>query len=330
MLPHYFGILKGKKKSRYLIAKELHVDISLSATTEELWKVHKDAHEKMRRGETGGKGVSYLELKIELAKRMAQSCRFCEWKCGVDRREKVGVCGVDIRPSVSSYFLHFGEEPVLIPSGTLFFRGCNFKCVYCQNWEISRFPNGPRSNPEELAEIAMELWRSGARNINYVGGDPIPNIHAILESMRYQTANIPQLWNSNFYHTPDSLELILDVIDIWLPDFKYGNNECGMIYSKIPRYFDVVARNHAILSKYKEDTIIRHLVLPGHVECCTYPVLEWIAKNFPTAVVNVMAQYHPDNIVSSKNYPEINRRPSGEEMRKAYNKAKQLNLVLCL
>ncbi len=267
---------------------------------------------------------------MKIAYELLKSCSFCERRCRVNRYDgEIGVCGAGKLPRVSTAFLHMGEEAPLVPSGTIFFAGCPFKCVFCQNYDISQFPeNGTLTTPKELAMIANSLKDKGARNINYVGGDPIPNLHAILESLKYQNRNIAQLWNSNLYNTIESLDLLLDVIDIWLPDFKYGNNQCGKRLSKVNNYFDVVSRNHKIIHDYGGEIIIRHLVLPNHIECCTIPILRWISKNVPNALVNIMEQYRPMwEVPTNKKYKDINRRPSTEEMKKAYEYADRLGIV---
>ena len=131
---------------------------------------------------------------------------------------------------------------ILIPSGTIFFYGCTFKCVFCQNSDISQvwrkmtfLPPHPVT-AEDLATISKQLYAHAVKNINYVGGDPTSDLHIILESMKYHDMNLCLLWNSNFYNTPEALDLLLDVIDLWLPDWKYGNDECAEKYSKIHNY----------------------------------------------------------------------------------------------
>ena len=227
-----------------------------------------------------------------------------------------------------------GEEPVLIPSGTIFFQGCNFGCVFCQNYDISQAWKGKKNiediaqkvNTRELAVVAEKLVDRGAININYVGGDPIPNVHTIVGSLNFQQSNICQLWNSNFYLTNKSLSLIIDFIDFWLPDFKYGNNECGKKYSGIDNYFDFVARNHKrIHDEGSGEICIRHLVMPNHIECCSKPILDYVAKELPKAVMNIMGQFRPQ--FKAFNYEEINRRPTSEEMREVKMYAQKLGII---
>ncbi len=167
------------------------------------------------------------------------------------------------------------------------------------------------------------LARSGCRNINFVGGDPTPDLHVILEGVAICDVNIPLIWNSNLYNSVEAMRLLQGVIDLWLPDFKYWSDECARRLSKVERYREVVTRNLKIAYEWGE-VIIRHLVLPNHLECCTRPILKWIAANLPNALVNVMSQYRPQH--KAYEYKEISRRPTYSEMRMAYRWAEELGL----
>jgi putative pyruvate formate lyase activating enzyme len=173
-----------------------------------------------------------------------------------------------------------------------------------------------------------ELYHQGSSNINFVGGEPTPNIHTIIDGMTNLDCNIAMLWNSDMYASMEAMKLLLEIIDIWLPDFKYGNNSCARRLSNIPRYFEVVARNHKIAYE-NGDMIIRHLVLPNHFECCTKPVLDWIAKNCPNCLVNVMGQYRPDYKVIEypDKYPDVSRTLNEDEIQRAYQYAEKLGLA---
>ncbi len=341
-LSRYRDIIDNKRWAKYLLAKDVCCDTDLEASSDELWERHKALsleHEdyvrtvdkegiEFRRDEVDG--VSLLSIKAELAHRILQSCHFCERKCGVNRtKDEKGWCKLDADSWVSSYFLHSGEEAPLVPSGTIFFASCCFGCVFCQNEDISTNPNAGRVvSAQELADIAEHLYQDGALNINYVGGDPIPNTHTIVESMLYQSSNVTQLWNSNLYCSMETMKLLSDLIDVWLPDFKYGNNECGRRLSGVTEYFDIVSRNHKIAYEHGE-VIVRHLVMPNHVECCTIPILEWIAENMPLCMVNIMGQYRPEHKVRRRpqEYPDISRRVNQSELKRAFEKADELGVV---
>jgi putative pyruvate formate lyase activating enzyme len=340
----YKGIIDDKQVARYLIAKTIDCDFDSSDSIEKLENLLKekslefkailkrDAEEIKNRPSSSN---SYIMLSETLANKYLESCIFCERQCEVNRIDgNKGFCLISKDSFVSSAFLHMGEEAPLIPSGTIFFQGCNFGCVFCQNYDISQSWKGKRElgdvaqgiDVKSLADIAEKLAKRGAMNINYVGGDPIPNIHTIIGSLNFQTTNITQLWNSNFYLSDKALSLIIDLIDFWLPDFKYGNNLCGKKYSGVENYFNFVSRNHKrIHDKGSGEIIIRHLVMPGHIECCSKPILDYIAKELSNAVVNIMGQYRPQ--YHSFNYPEINRRPTSQEMQEVKNYASSLGIL---
>ena len=345
----YMRVMLGEAPAKFVMARRFPVDLEgdpWEADTETLWRVHEKAAEDFRRMyrrvREGSEefrdlprdpGVSLLHVKAVLAHRLASPCILCERRCKVERAlGRIGACRIDYGTYVHSAFLHLGEEAPLVPSGTIFYGGCNFSCVFCQNYDVSQTAPraGMRVDAVRLAEIQDALARKGARNINHVGGDPTPSMHTIMESLLYVESSVPQLWNSNFYMSLEAMELLVDVIDIWLPDFKYGNNKCAFRLSAIPRYFEVVTRNLKIAVEHG-DMIIRHLVMPNHLECCTRPVLEWIARNLPKdrVLVNIMDQYTPMHRVARRPrlWPDIARRPTREEVEEAYRLADELGLA---
>ncbi|MHA1343138.1 MAG: radical SAM protein [Promethearchaeota archaeon] len=340
----YKGIIEGTQIPRYLIAKSLECNYNSNDSIENLEKLFKKKSnefkellkeniEDIKKRKITSK--SFINLAKILSNKYLQECIFCERQCKINRAAgEKGFCLISKDSYISSAFLHMGEEAPLIPSGTIFFQGCNFGCVFCQNYDISQSWKGKRNlediaqkvDGKKLALIADGLVEKGAININYVGGDPIPNIHTIIDSLNYQTKNICQLWNSNFYLTEKALSLIIDFIDFWLPDFKYGNNKCGEKYSGVKNYFEIIARNHKIIhDNGSGEIIIRHLVMPGHVECCSKPILDYVAKEIPKCVVNIMQQYRPQ--FKAFKYPEINRRPTSEEILEVRDYADKLGIL---
>ncbi|MFX0076639.1 MAG: radical SAM protein, partial [Candidatus Hermodarchaeota archaeon] len=342
--PRYRGIIDDKEVARYIIAKSLSCEFDSNSTTEQLEillkeksiefnEVLKKPTEEIKERKIASK--NYIDLTEQLALRYLEECIFCERQCSVNRIDgEKGFCLLSKDSYVSSAFLHMGEEAPLIPSGTIFFQSCNFGCVFCQNYDISqkwkerkRIEDvAQKVDVKQLAALADRLVAKGAININYVGGDPIPNIHTIVGSLQHQTSNITQLWNSNFYLSDKALSLIIDLMDFWLPDWKWGNNECGKKYSGIDRYFDVIARNHKrIHDEGSGEIIIRHLIMPNHVECCSKPILDYVAKELSKVVVNLMGQYRSE--WKAKNFPEIDRRPTMAEIHTVKNYADDLGIL---
>ncbi|HUV25469.1 MAG TPA: radical SAM protein [Methanomassiliicoccales archaeon] len=338
-LARYWDILEGRSRASYLSLRSHGVEFSSDCTTDELWNIHAKEMDRFRREEhTGDHTTSLLDLKEEIAQRILISCQLCERRCQADRTAgKRGHCGV-LEPRISSEFIHLGEEPPLVPSYTIFFAGCTFDCVFCQNYDISTDPaSGISFEPEVLADLIERRFETitlgrysmmeKARNVNWVGGDPTPNLPYILTVLKQCNANIPQVWNSNMYLTPESMAILDGVIDLYLTDFKYGNDECAERLSNASRYWEVATRNHLEASRQAE-VIVRHLVLPNHVECCSFPVLEWLADKIPGVMVNVMAQYRP--VYRAKEHRDISRHLGNEEYQAALGKAKDLDLILVI
>jgi len=243
------------------------------------------------------------------------------------------------------------------------------RCAFCQNGDISTDKdNGEEVDARTLAAMAWRLRREGCHNINWVGGEVVIHLHAIVDAIAllgrgfrptcteidrtrstradrwffvgevpgaadYDAGfNAPMLWNSNFFMTPESMKILRILIDVWLPDLKFGPGRCAMMLAKTPWYWETVTGNIALLKEWGEDFTIRHLVMPNHVECCTYPVLDWIAEHAPAAPVNVMAQFHPENFCDPASsqyqdkYVEIARRPTGPELDTSWHRARTLGL----
>ena len=287
------------------------------------------------------------------------------------RGAKLGACKLAAETRVSSHFHHRGEELVYRGthgSGTIFFTSCNMRCAFCQNGDISTDRlNGEAVSARMLATMAWVLRAEGCHNINWVGGDPTIHLHTILEAIallptldpkphdveaamatkadwfsRWRASaagalfegafNAPMLWNSNFFQSEEAMKLLRLTMDVWLPDFKFGPGRCAIELARTGWYWETLTANLVKLAQWDEDFTIRHLVMPGHVECCTVPVLDWIAEHMPEAPVNIMDQYHPDNYCDSANekfmerYRALSRRPRREEILAAFRHAKARGL----
>jgi len=304
----------------------------LSFKEGDLWAYHDEKVREARRIETdkgpmtgAGRPLStLLDIKIELAMRMLQSCQLCERRCGINRLYGQGACGVDSTSHISSEFLHMGEESELIPSHTIFLEGCNFTCAYCQNWEIATRINGPIVDIQRICSVINLRHRQGSANVNFVGGDPTPHLHTILKIVRCMDSTLPVIWNSNMYMTQEAMKLLDGVIDVYLADFRYGDDEHALRYSGIGNYWAVATRNFLEAAR-QTDVLVRQLVLPGHIECCTRPIVEWCAENLGKTVrFNLMFQYYPEH--RTFNYPEINRTLTSTEVRRAMDIARDAGL----
>lgn len=336
----YHSILKGQMRPSFQSSKSILAEFSPDGNLDDLWRSHSKAT-KSRSEKTSAKAKSLFDLKVVIAQKMLSSCELCERRCKVDRASgHKGKCGV-LEAKIASQFMHHGEERPLVPSYTVFFAGCNFECVFCQNCDISTDPDAGRHisfdlmarRLENLSEVGragfkvtlVREWGEKAKNVNWVGGEPTPNLAYVLEVQRETKSNLPQIWNSNMYMSQESMRLLEGAVDVFLADLKYGNEDCARKYSKVDDYFRVVTRNHKLGAKHA-DLLVRHLMLPGHLECCTIPILDWLAKNVPEAVVNIMDQYRPMHLAHE--YPELMARVSHEEHQSAVLHATELGLSL--
>ncbi len=255
-------------------------------------------------------------------------CNLCPHMCLVDRKNKKrGFCksGENVKIALSSKF--FYEEPCISGtkgSGAVFFSNCNLRCVYCQNYKISKDGKGKEISIKELADIFLDLQEEGVHNINLV----TPTIYALqikeaLILAKKNGLNIPIIYNSSGYENVDTIKELDGFIDVYLPDFKYCSNELGLKYSGVNKYFDFASR--AILEMYrqvgqplldengimKKGLMIRHLILPNEIEN-TKEVLKWIKQNLDNKVfVSIMAQYFPTYM--AKNVEKLNRKLTLQE-----------------
>jgi putative pyruvate formate lyase activating enzyme len=258
------------------------------------------------------------------------NCECCPRKCGANRlKGETGFCGAGAGIRVSHSGLHFGEEPPISGSGgsgTVFFWGCNLRCVFCQNHQISQGPwpeDGATMTADELAAEMIRLQREGAHNINFVSpSHMICQMADAIEMSREMGLSIPIVYNSNGYDSVESLRRIKGLVDIYLPDLKYMDNAAGKRFSAVEDYADTApGAIEEMLDQVGllevdpagvavSGTLVRHLVLPGHLEN-SRKCLRVLAGLNPDIPVSVMSQYSPQHKASF--HQEINRALSEDE-----------------
>jgi putative pyruvate formate lyase activating enzyme len=336
-LARYFAVMQNEKQAKFMIAKKTPADFTGEDTFSKLWTQHSQCQEEFARIEReididpdfpdiSKPDKSLLDLKSEIASRILQNCHFCSRKCGVDRtKNKVGYCRCGNTIEVSSICEHMGEEPELVPSGTIFTMGCTIRCCHCQNWTISQWIEaGYKQEPRELAREVERLRLNGCRNVNLVGGEPTPWLSQWLETFKHVSVNVPIVWNSNAYYSKETADLLASFADVYLLDFKYGLGDCALRISGAPDYWRVCTANHMQAAKHGE-LIIRVLVLPNHLECCTKSILNWIGENLDTETrVNLMFQYRPE--WQAHSIHELRRELTENERRKAVGLAEKAGL----
>lgn len=263
------------------------------------------------------------------------NCRQCPRSCGVDRSNALGYCRAPQQPVIARAALHYWEEPCISGkegSGAIFFSGCVMRCVFCQNSSISRNATGKTVSAKDLAEIMRRLEGEGANNINFV--NPTHYVHAIISALEIYRPNIPIVYNSGGYESKETIRSLKGICDVYLPDYKYADDDLAMKFSNVRDYSTVA---HEAISemitqtgepKYDKrgiilkGTIIRHLILPSHV-INSIKVLKQIAK-LPKTPVSIMAQYTPYNDLSS--FPEIDRKLTQKELDRVINFANKLGI----
>jgi putative pyruvate formate lyase activating enzyme len=284
-----------------------------------------------------------LQQRVEGAHTILEECRLCGRECRVNRLESAdgAVCRTGAKAVVSSFNAHFGEEDPLVGqhgSGTIFFANCNLKCQFCQNYEISQLGEGKEVEAKELAAMMLHLQERGCHNINFVS--PTHVLPQILEGLLTAAENglkVPLVYNTGGYDSLEALRLLDGVVDIYMPDMKYADEEAGRKYSKVKNYPSVnqaaVKEMHRQVGDLVMDDrgvaqrglLVRHLVLP-HDLAGTAQIARFLAEEVsPNTYLNVMAQYRPT--YKAHEYPEIDRGPSPQELQGAVDIALHAGLT---
>lgn len=217
---------------------------------------------------------------LERARAHYRHCLLCEHRCGVDRiAGERGPCKAGAEVRLFRHRIEFGEEPEIVPSHLFYVSGCDLRCAFCIA-EINAFDprRGQLMNAESFRQAVAWGRSRGARNIQWVGGEPTIHLPAILDLMAGSADLPPVVWKSDFHGTPESFELLADVVDVYVADFKFGNDDCASRLARVTNYTSILKRNLAIAAAQK-DLIVRHLLMPGHFDCCFRPVVEWLARS---------------------------------------------------
>ena len=267
-------------------------------------------------------------------------CSLCPRKCGVDREISHGYCGAGLSAKVARAELHMWEEPCISGkngSGTVFFSGCNLRCVYCQNYEISRQNNGAGKeiSDKKLSEVFLRFQEQHANNINLVTPTPyVPNIINALDMVK-DKLHIPTVYNCGGYESVETLKMLDGYIDIYMPDFKYCDSETAKKYSEAPDYPETVTKALEEMHRQtkelewngdllKKGLIVRHLVLP-YQRKQSMKILDLLKETVPQKdmLLSLMSQFTPT--LECKNYPEIDRRITTFEYNSVCDYARKLD-----
>ncbi len=273
------------------------------------------------------------------------TCEVCPNFCRVNRRAgETGRCRTLDKIVVSSADLHFGEESCLVGSGgsgTIFFTACNLSCVFCQNWEISALDRGAAIGEGELVRLMFSLRMRGAENVNLVSPThQAPQIFEAVRRARAEGLAIPIVYNCGGYENPALLRELDSLVDIYMPDFKYGGDTQASSFSGVERYVEYCTASlmemHRQVGDLRMDArgvarrglLVRHLVLPGGISG-SRAVIDFLAELSTDTYLNIMDQYHPAYRASE--YPALSRRPTRTEMDDVigYARSRGMTQVLC-
>lgn len=299
-----------------------------------LWEVHTAVMARLRstRKTSGGHDhdASVLDLKVEMARRILSACTLCAHRCRVDRTAgELGICRLAMEARIAEYFIHIAEESPINPSLVLNLAGCGLRCRFCQQ--------GALLNPAEVVgePFVPGLWDQlethGARSLSFVGGNPSESLYAVLRFLSAAPANwrLPIGWNCHAYETVETVDILNGLVDVYVPDFKYGSETCGRRLSRIPDYPAVATAAVTAMLEQAVPVIVRILVLPGHIECCHRPVLDILATLPRDGLsLSVRGQYCPDWKVTPRD-GELARRttPAEVEMVRAYAREQNLPVL---
>ena len=266
---------------------------------------------------------------------MNNFCLLCPNKCKVDKTKSKGFCGTDDNIVIAKYYLHKFEEPIISGkngSGTIFFCGCALKCVFCQNYELSRCMRGKTISVKELANIFKELESMGAHNINLV--NPTHYSDQIIKALDIYRPNIPIVYNTHGYEKVEVLEKLNDYVDIYLPDIKFFSPTLSQRYTKKSDYFDVASQAIEFMASSKpfvmgEDNmlksgvVVRHLVLPQSISD-SKKILDWFSNIKDKVYINIMSQYTPFGEIDG--FPELQRKLTKREYESVLDYAISLSI----
>jgi putative pyruvate formate lyase activating enzyme len=274
-----------------------------------------------------GKRAAIAGRRAKIARALLADCRFCAHDCRVNRLAgEQGLCHAGAEVRFFSAQVEVSDELELIPTYAVALSGCDLRCAFCITGESSWNARAGQSfNVSSMAEKARRALRNGARTVMLFGGEPTIHLPAALEFVAAMPATAKLVWKTNAHGSPQARELLDGIFDVWLADFKFGNDECAQRLAKISDYGRVVKENLIWASEHSE-LIVRHLLMPGHVECCWLPVAEWLAEHLPGVKVSLGLGFWP--AWQTSRHEELKRAVSITETNRAREIARRYDIRL--
>ncbi|MHC4212060.1 MAG: radical SAM protein [Planctomycetota bacterium] len=263
--------------------------------------------------------------RSDQALKALRNCKLCPRNCRVNRKNgEKGYCGLYDSAHCFREMLHLHEEQMLVPSHQIYFAGCNLRCQFCSVSEWNEEPfAAPIMDIDQLIKAIAHRKSEGAKNINLLGGEPAVSLAGILELLAKIPPETQVVWNSNMFYSDIVNELTEGLIDVYLADIKCGNDKCAQKLLGVDNYLQTVKKNTLWATEHAS-VIVRHLILPGHTECCLKPVLAWLGEELPHTDLSLRGNYVPP--------AEINSAPAdylkAEQLQRAEDLAGNLGLNL--
>jgi putative pyruvate formate lyase activating enzyme len=241
------------------------------------------------------RGLSRSKLagaRVAQAYAALTECRLCEHRCGVNRlKGECGLCKAGPRARVFSAQVEVADELAVIPTYAIALSGCDLRCEFCitrtQSWNPRA---GEWFDPAKVANRAEAELADGARTVMILGGEPTIHLPAVLEFIAALPDEATLVWKTNAHASVEALALLDGLVDVWLPDYKFGNDECARRLARVTDYSRIVQTN---LRRMSGLMIVRHLLMPGHIECCWRPIAEWLAEELPELKVSLRDGFWP-------------------------------------
>ena len=283
--------------------------------------------EKIEAAVQTGTRSALARKRAAVAKAMLANCHLCEHHCGVNRLVAPGGrCHAGAEPRFFSAQVEVSDELELIPTFAIALSGCDLRCDFCITGAESWNPRaGEKFNAGAMAAKAKAAMGNGARTVMVLGGEPTIHLPAALELVAALPESARLVWKTNAHGSAEARELLDGLFDVWLADFKFGNDACARRLAGVPDYGRIV-RENLVWANERSELIVRHLLMPGHVECCWRPVAEWLAENLPDVKVNLRSGFWP--AWHAARHTELRGPVAADETARAFAFARQVGLNL--
>jgi putative pyruvate formate lyase activating enzyme len=257
------------------------------APTRDLWELHDTLCRSLRSSSVRFSPhlpdtTSLLDLKVELAERLLSNCGLCIRRCGVDRLQgETGYCRLGRTVQVGAYAMLYNEGSFVgSPTFSVFIRGCSLRCSYCYRPEDWDPDSHLEMDTQDLASLLDSAATSGARSWHFLGGNPDSSLPEILRALSHANHSLPVVWNSALVLSAEAMKILKEIVDVWVCDFKFGNDQCARLLAGCSDYIAVICRNLEVLRAHPW-VVVRHTAVPGHEVCCTARVRDVLTHEFP-------------------------------------------------